>query len=128
MNTLPKAVTSTFFVNPDGFEVLSKRWKTICNDSVPRKLDAFSHYLYAILRGKDWKKGFTPPSNSTKIENGAFQGWDVRLFGYRMKNNPNWTDHYLFFDLLVPDIRTKLSQVVELYWENPGSYKELVVG
>jgi hypothetical protein len=27
------------------------------------------------LTGRDWRKGFTPPTNQRKLENGAFEGW-----------------------------------------------------
>jgi hypothetical protein len=43
----------------------------------PRKheLVAMHHFLYLILSGKDWRKGFTCPTNQRKLDNGIFQGW-----------------------------------------------------
>ncbi len=45
----------------------------------PRKHDltAAHHLLYLALMGKDWRKGFTPPTNRVKLANGALWGWTL---------------------------------------------------
>lgn len=72
MNTLNRQITRTFFVDKDnGFENLKARWSQIVNDKETRKSLTAEHYaLYAALRGKDWRKGLTLPTNSNKLNNG----------------------------------------------------------
>ncbi len=66
MNTLGKAITSQFYVNPEsGYQDIKAAWKEIKNPT------AYEHYIYALLRGKDWRKGLTPLTNPTKIANGG---------------------------------------------------------
>lgn len=71
MNTLPKNITKLFFKEEyqDNYYHLTKElWKELLSSD--QKLQFSHHLLYAILRGKDWRKCYTPVSNPIKIENG----------------------------------------------------------
>ncbi len=45
------------------------------NSERKHELTASHHLLYLALLGKDWRKAFTPVTNSKKLANGAFPGW-----------------------------------------------------
>lgn len=71
MNTLNKNITATFFKTENGYNDLIAHWSALMNDKEAcKKIKAEHHLLYLILRGKDWRKGFTPATNSTKLVNG----------------------------------------------------------
>lgn len=73
MNTLSKQHTECFFAEPaTGYVSLQIRWSALVAARVP--LSATDHLLYQTLRGKDWRKGFSPTTNTTKIANGATVG------------------------------------------------------
>jgi len=74
MNTLPKTITQQFFKTPDGYEQCKAIWKHNLGPQ-GQKLTVTHHMLYAILRGKDWRKGFTPMTNKNKLANGNFEAW-----------------------------------------------------
>jgi hypothetical protein len=73
VNTLNKTITARFYRDADGYAALTKEW-TILVCSSEQTLSAQDHLLYAILRGKDWRKGFVLATNPTKIANGATAG------------------------------------------------------
>ena len=76
MKTLNKDITSEFFDSIDDYSALEHRWREIMNDrEVRKKLHCSHHLLYAMLRGKNWQKGLTAPTNARKLENGALLGW-----------------------------------------------------
>lgn len=72
MNTLNFTITSQFYIDPDnGFNDITKFWKEqIANGHNPTSSELLS---YAILRGKDYRKGFTKVTNSRKLENGMYE-------------------------------------------------------
>lgn len=75
MNSLSRAITAQFL--NDDQTALRKHWSTLMNSSRKHELMAAHHLLYLTLLGKDWRKGFTPPTNRRKLENGALQGWTL---------------------------------------------------
>jgi hypothetical protein len=75
MNTLPRAITAQFFNTPEDYRALQKHWRSLVNSERKHTLSAAHHLLYLALLGKDWRRGFTPPTNRRKLENGAFAGW-----------------------------------------------------
>jgi len=76
MKTLSKDITSEFFESADDYIALERRWRELMNDRELRKqLRCSHHLLYAMLRGKDWRKALTPPTNATKLVNGALVSW-----------------------------------------------------
>jgi hypothetical protein len=89
VNTLGREVTRDFFKNgASGYAALERRWSGLVSDPETRRgLRAEHHLLYAILRGKDWRKGFcirTPDgawkpnlTNPVKLENGGLCDWGL---------------------------------------------------
>ncbi len=74
MNTLSRAITAQI-LDADSYRALQKHWSALMNSDRKHELSAAHHILYLALMGKDWRKGFTPPTNRRKLENGAFHGW-----------------------------------------------------
>lgn len=74
MNTLSKKITPLFF-NEDTrhncYNEVKAHWLKLQANSEQHPLTLAHHILYAILRGKDWRKAFTPISNEVKLANGA---------------------------------------------------------
>ena len=67
MRTLNRKVTQHFFLYPSrGFQDLEARWKDICNNNI-EELTPEHHLLYAILRGKDYTKGYAEVTNLNKF-------------------------------------------------------------
>src|SRR5260221_9659824 len=77
MNTLSRAITARFFQNPESYNALRKQWSDLINSERKHELTAAHHLVYLSLMGKDWRKGFTPPTNQRKLDNGAFWGWKM---------------------------------------------------
>jgi len=75
MNTLSRATTAHFFANQEGYDALRRHWSVLVNSSRKHELTASHHVLYLALCGKDWRRAFTPITNSRKLANGAFYGW-----------------------------------------------------
>jgi hypothetical protein len=75
MNTLSRAITAQFFTTPESYDTLRRRWSALVNSSRRHDLTASHHVLYLALCGKDWRRAFTPITNSRKLDNGAFYGW-----------------------------------------------------
>jgi hypothetical protein len=74
MNTLSRAITAQI-LDADSYRALQKHWSALMNSDRKYELSAAHHILYLALMGKDWRRGFTPPTNRRKLENGAFHGW-----------------------------------------------------
>lgn len=59
------------FTSKEHYLSFISAWKHTFNDPELRKQLTPAHFLlYAALRGKDWRKGFTPCTNKNKIDNG----------------------------------------------------------
>jgi hypothetical protein len=71
MNTLNKTITSSFFVSPEGYAELQRRWSQIVNSEEKHNLTPAHYLLYAVLRGKDWRKGFVTPKRQDPSWQGA---------------------------------------------------------
>jgi len=89
MNHLSKKTTPLFFreeIRHDCYNEVRQHWLGLLKNSKEHPL-TFSHYiLYAILRGKDWRKTFTPVSNEVKIANGARADWSLTEAQYRLNS------------------------------------------
>lgn len=121
MNTLNKKVTSSFFKDADGYEKMVSLWKSIASNKDERsRLTAFDHFLYAVLRGKDWRKGLTPISNPKKIESGATVG-NGQAFAYalwmvrRMATSRGVVYQGLFADLLSDSAICNIASMMPVY-------------
>lgn len=77
MNTLSKTVTGQFFSSATEFHTLETHWRSLINSASKSQLTAAHYLLYQALRGKDWRKAFTPITNQRKLANGAFCGWGL---------------------------------------------------
>ena len=75
MNTLNRDQTALLFPQPDSYQQLRQNWSQLVNSERKHELAAAHHILYLPLLGKDWRQGFTPPSNPRKLANGGFDGW-----------------------------------------------------
>src|SRR5258708_6355585 len=75
MNTLPRAITAQVLTDPAAYNNLRLHWRELVSSPRKDELTATHHLLYAILLGRDWRKGFTCISNRRKLDNGAFHGW-----------------------------------------------------
>jgi|SRR5215469_2592017 len=75
MNTLSPTITARFFTDLDSRATFAMQWRTLMRSDERHQLTPAHHLLYLALMGKDWRKGFTPPRNASKIVNGAFTGW-----------------------------------------------------
>lgn len=63
--------TRTALLTKDQRTALESYWK----GGFHKQARLTHHLLYAMLRGKDWRKAATPPTNTVKVENGALTGW-----------------------------------------------------
>ena len=75
MNTLNREQTALLFPHPNTYQQLRHHWSQLINSDRRYELTAAHHLLYLALLGRDWRKGFTPPTNPVKLANGAFSGW-----------------------------------------------------
>jgi hypothetical protein len=73
VNTLNRTITARFYRDENGYAALTQEWASLANNKT-QALSAQDHLLYAILRGKDWRKGFVVATNPTKVANGATTG------------------------------------------------------
>lgn len=111
MNTLSKAYTRHFFSRESGYDELELRWRYLLKSGIRLRPEA--HLLYAILRGKDYRKGFTAATNKNKLDNGydpdhALKSsfWIIRSGYY----NPNY--EALFGDILSKDWHSYLKNIL----------------
>lgn len=86
MQTLGKKLTPGFFIDQDnGWTETQTRWKQLCKEKAP--LTSTDFLLYAILRGKDFRKGFGPTSSPTKLKNGFTEDSGLRTALSKLKEN-----------------------------------------
>lgn len=75
MNTLSKTVTQSI-LGEGGYEKFDAQWKSVASNSVKRLELRPVHYLIAALvRGKDYRKGFKPITNARKLAHGGSWGF-----------------------------------------------------
>src|SRR5579862_3720731 len=88
MNTLNKTLThSLFLADSSSYDKLTENWAKYINDPELRTTLKAEHFLaYAIFRGKDWRKGFTPITNSVKLANGLQADGSLRAAVYHLKS------------------------------------------
>ena len=77
MDTLAKRETRSFFGSDEGYTALERHWSALVNSPARKTLGPEHYLLYQALRGKDWRRGFTPITNRRKLENGAFYDWGL---------------------------------------------------
>lgn len=78
MDTLPLSVWQKHFKDKDHYTDLRRRWSWLCSNSPDRPSLGPEHYLvYLALRGRDWRRAFTPITNQTKLNNGGLWDWGL---------------------------------------------------
>lgn len=124
MKTLGKSITSQFFNDPEtGFHQAKALWKSALDSKTD--LTAADHLAYAILRGKDYRKGFGPITNKNKLANGATWAFRAALIrvGRPLKSG-------VFKDIVTPDayeiIKGLMGKMPGAYSDNPFDLPEYV--
>lgn len=128
MNTLSPVQTSHILKDPDRYTAIRACWHGLMNSDRKHELTAAHHLLYLALCGKDWRKGFTPPTNARKLANGAFDGW--ALFRALAKLHAKTAEEWLltpFDGLVTPEMLEALRRLVPVrlpYQYSPGDFAD----
>lgn len=96
MNTLSKKITPIFFkeeIKHNCYFEVKKHWLALQNNQ-DCNLALEHHILYAILRGKDWRKCFTPITNEVKLTNGAQKDLALSRALYRINSHNGVFDSF----------------------------------
>lgn len=92
MNTLSREITRRFFISEAGYAQLAARWAAALREDKrragiarkarkqggarsqsevpPQPLRSEHHLLYAVLRGRDWRKGYSACTDPRRLDNG----------------------------------------------------------
>lgn len=129
MNTLSKNITKLFFkeeYHDNYYQLTEKLWKELLNSK--QDLNFRHHILYAILRGKNWRKCFTPITNSIKIENGQNPELSLWLAIYHLTNPYASTNPYNIFDkYITSDCKQIVTKMLDDYKNQPYNVIDLLV-
>ena len=71
MNTLSRATTARILAEPGRYDALRHHWRALVTSDRRHELTAAHHLLYAALRGRDWRRGFTPIRRPSKLAGGV---------------------------------------------------------
>jgi len=107
MNTLSKKITPLFYREEhrsSAFEAIQSHWKSL-QDNPEISLTLEHHILYAILRGKDWRKCFTPITNTVKLSNGMVADQSLNHALWRLSNKES---AYTLFEPIIDVEKTRL--------------------
>lgn len=106
MKTLGKKITQRFFLVEDGFSLMRKRWSELVNTG--HKPSSTELLLYMILRGRDYRKAFSPVTNETKLFNGQNpnQGLNSAMGRLRHKKTLEEMVKTLFDGIVSPEVVT----------------------
>lgn len=109
-NTLGKEITKNFFLNESGYSDLKALWKVKLDNGFEPNADDLA--IYAMLRGRDWRKGYTPISNKNKLSSscGGFPlynlwqvYWVIRKDTISKEKHGNaWFGHLINWDANFP--------------------------
>jgi hypothetical protein len=136
MNTLGKEITKDFYSEDHQYEDISYMWSKAVQENKKREvaeknLKPIHYALYAMLRGKDWRKCFTPITNQKELENGVDP---VGMFRHVCYTLETYNSEYSFKKYIEPiwgniitfDGYNKLLQCIPDIWLSSGSdaYKE----
>ncbi len=128
MNTLSKQYTVNFFASESDYLALRKHWSVLVNSDRKHELQAVHHLLYLVMTGKDWRKAFTPPSSTNKLNNGYIPA----VYGAIAQLNSNYGAAKVLapFDGLVTiemlqQARKLISHTAQTYplYNSDGSYR-----
>ena len=125
MNFLSKTITSRFFLNEEGYTALVARWREYANDKELRDtLTADVHLAYAVLRGKDYRRSFTPIRNEVKLANGQTPNQALHSALWRVQQG-HALKHSVFEGLLSPTAAAAVKGLLNVNSED--AYNEYVV-
>lgn len=105
MNSVSQTDHTPRFRDPAHTAALRRHWSALVRSPRSHDLTAAHHLLYAGLRGRDWRRAFTPISNPRKLANGGFFTWGLfRALG--MLRSPSAAEQLLapFDGLVTPDM------------------------
>ena len=77
LDALTEDMTRSFFGSNEGYVALERHWSALVNSPARKQLGPEHYLLYQALRGKDWRKGFTPITDHRKMDNGGFYDWGL---------------------------------------------------
>lgn len=113
MNTLSRAMTARIFPNIETYYALRTHWSRLVNSDRKHGLSAAHHLLYLAFLGKDWRKAFSPVTNSRKLANGGFFGWKL-LKAIPSLHYQSCQDELLapFDGLVSPEMLAKIRELI----------------
>lgn len=71
MDTLSRETWNGFFESKEHYLKLRALWAQLHTEPEQLKLGPEHYLLMSALRGRDWRRGFTPVTNSNKLAHGA---------------------------------------------------------
>jgi hypothetical protein len=74
--SLSREETETYFLNEESYKNMVLAWKEFCHSN--QSVQSSFYLVYALIRGEDISKVFTPITNKNKLANGQteFQGYN----------------------------------------------------
>jgi hypothetical protein len=85
MTTLPNETWQAHFESKEHYLQLRQRWSWLHNSPDAPKLKSAHYLFYALLRGRDWRKGFTMFTNEVKRANGYWGAWGANVATTELK-------------------------------------------
>lgn len=126
MDELPLNVWQANFKDKQHYLDFRARWSKLCSPTpYPGRPELTpTHYLvYAALRGRDWRRGFTPITNPHKLANGGRddQGWVHALRALHSTWSEKWIIS-VFDGLVTSEMLARVRAMVPTWdWSN-GPY------
>ena len=126
-NTLSREITSTLVKDEASF----KKLKSIWNDAVQQHKESRLGYdlptlgiIYSLLRGKDWRQGFSEITNENKLQNGRTP-FDTRDEAIRKLQSPSMLARYIqpFSKVLTADAKEKIAELLPKYSDTEYAYR-----
>ena len=135
MNRLKRAHTASFFATANGFNDLKAQWAARMDkkNNLRKATPAVFHLAYAMLRGKDFRRGFGETTNENKLLKNRMhpqQGLLDAVASLRGLSNTRFTE--VFGDVLAPTALTQLKTLLpmstaDLLGEKPYAVEEVEV-
>lgn len=119
MKTLGKNYTRLLLKNENSFAELEQAWKAAIREG--KEFNRFEHFCYAVLRGKNYLKGYTLATNKVKLENGyKTTNWlYLDLFYICINRNMDF-----FSPFISDDASHYLKRILPRHYDEENPYKE----
>ncbi len=126
MDKLPLNGWKANFKDKQHYIDFRARWSKLCYttaDSDRPQLSPTHYLVYSALRGRDWRRGFTPVTNPKKLANGGRddQGWVHAL----QKVHSSWYEGStidVFDGLVTKEMLAKVRAVLPTWNHRNGPY------